>query len=121
MPDQTRPEWIGDYNADGTLVIVAEGTAAPGLLQFIPNAPAQQFFFDDDEGLIKYYFSNVTYGFVSERSERFSPFYYAWIPGWIRDIFVGKCDRKDCSTSKICVRPGCICTRGRITGSWRCR
>lgn len=121
MPDQTRSEWIGDYSADGTLVIVAERAAAPHLREFIPNTPSQRFVFEDGGGFIKYYFPSISYGFVTERSERLSPFYYTWIPAWIRDVFIGKCDRTDCSKSKACVRPGCICTPGKVTGSWRCR
>jgi hypothetical protein len=120
MPDQTRREWRSESSAKGTLVVVSE-TGLSGVLLELAQRILPQQFVDDEEGLVKYYFTNIAYGLVMERSEQLVSFYYAWVPDWIRDIFVGKCDRKDCSASKICVRPGCICAPGKITGKLRCR
>jgi hypothetical protein len=121
MSDQTRNDWLPLLASElGTLVLVSENRDVPRLLQLTVQYPSETFNYDAEE-LTKFYFSNVPYGFVAEGSERLTAYSYAWIPERIRDFFRGKCGGKDCTASRICRRPGCVCTPSKFSSVWKCR
>jgi hypothetical protein len=121
MPDQTRKAWIPLRRSElGTLVLVSQNQDIPRLLEMTAQF-AREAFNIDDEALTKFYFSNVPYRFVAEGSERLAAYFYAWIPDRIRDFFKGKCERDDCTASRICKRPGCVCTKSILSSTWTCR
>ncbi len=121
MPDQTRNDWIPSRPDElGTLVVVSEPQDAPGLRPLTTQFATQTFNFDD-EPLTKFYFSDVPYGLVAESSQRLAAYSYAWIPKGIRDLFTGKCSGQDCTESRECVRPGCVCKKSMFSSAWKCR
>ena len=121
MPDQTRTDWLPLQPSElGTLVLVSENGDIPLLLQMSVQYPGEKFNFDDEE-LTKFYFSNVPYGFVAERREWLAAYSYAWIPERIGNFFRGRCGGEDCTASRTCRRPGCICTPSKLSSTWKCR
>jgi hypothetical protein len=121
MPDQTRNDWVPLRPSElGTLVLVSENGDVPRLLQMTVQYASERFVFDDED-LTKFYFSNVPFAFVAEGRERLAAYSYAWIPEVVHDFFKGKCGREDCTASRICRRPGCVCTPSKISSAWKCR
>ena len=121
MPDQTRNDWVPLRPSElGTLVLVSENGDVPRLLQMTVQYASETFNFDDEE-LTKFYFSKVPYAFVAEGRERLAAYSYAWIPKGIRDFFKGKCGGEDCTASRICRRPGCVCMPSKFSSVWKCR
>jgi len=122
MPDQTRRDWIpSNITEVGTLVLVSANESVPQLLPMFVNFAAPSSFNFSDDPVTKFYFSNVPYVFVAESGARLSAYSYAWIPKGIRDFFIGKCGGEDCTESKVCVRPGCICTPKILSNGRTCR
>jgi hypothetical protein len=130
MPDQTRNDWVPLQRSElGTLVLVSENRDVPQLLRMtgivLTEPPgtdqyASETFNFDDEELTKFYFSKMPYAFVAEGRERLAAYSYAWIPEG-RDFFKGKCGGEDCTASRICRRPGCVCTPSKFSSAWKCR
>ncbi len=121
MTDQTRKDWIPLKPSElGTLALVSKNEDIPRLLQIASQYASETFRFDDEE-LTKFYFFEVPYAFLVENHEPLAAYFYVWIPGQIRDSFKGTCGGEDCAGSRICRRPGCVCTQSKLSGAWKCR
>jgi hypothetical protein len=120
MADQTRNEWrLGVTDDDrGTLVVITDQGMAP-VLQNLAAGFAMQSFAIAEESQIKLFFQGVPYGLASD--PQLQQFEFAWIPGGIVDFLLGVCGGDDCEAARACVRPGCLCKKGMITGKWKCR
>jgi hypothetical protein len=120
MADQTRNEWrVGVRGHDrGTLVVITDQGMAPVLQNLAAQFPMQSFDVGE-ESQVKLYFQGVPYGLASDLP--LQQFEFAWIPRGIVDFFRGVCGGDDCEASRACVRPGCLCKQGIITGKRKCR
>ena len=117
MTDQTKKEWLASVRGDhlGTLVLVTRDLQNATVLKLISSYEIQSFR-SEGEGLTKLYISNVPHGLI--RTLELSRIDFDWLAKILKPI-KRICASHDCTASKICVTPGCICTEV-ATNSWKC-
>lgn len=111
MSDQSHQEWKED-SSKGTLVVLSDDGESAYLAALTGSYSNQRFDYPDERKLVKFYFQEVEGSFVRSQIGELSKFEWTWIPDKVKDLFRGACSG-DCSVSRTCAKPGCLCRNGR--------